>query len=69
MNRIFTAILISFVTGILVSPVVIFLAKKLKAKQNIYEYVDMHKSKQGTPTMGGIGIIIAVIVGAGCVFS
>ena len=69
MNRIFTAILISFVTGILVSPVVIFLAKKLKAKQNIYEYVDMHKSKQGTPTLGGFGIIIAVIVGSCCVFS
>lgn len=69
MNRIFTAILISFVTGIIVSPIVIILTKRLKAKQNIYEYVDMHKSKQGTPTMGGIGIIIAIIVGSVICFS
>lgn len=66
MNRIFTAILIAFVTCVVVSPVVIFLAKKLKAKQNIYEYVDMHKSKQGTPTMGGIAILIALIIGSVC---
>lgn len=64
MNRIFSAILVAFVTGIIVSPIVIFLAKKLKAKQNIYEYVDMHASKQGTPTMGGIGIIIALFIGS-----
>lgn len=66
MNRIFSAILIAFVTSVVVSPIVIFLAKKLKAKQNIYEYVDMHRSKQGTATMGGIGIIVALIVGSVC---
>lgn len=64
MNRIFIAILVSFVVGVAVSPLVIFLTKKLKAKQNIYEYVDMHKSKQGTPTMGGIGIIVSIVVGS-----
>ena len=64
MNRIFGAILVAFVVGIVVSPIVIFLAKKLKAKQNIYEYVDMHASKQGTPTMGGIGILVALIIGS-----
>ncbi|MBQ0017062.1 MAG: phospho-N-acetylmuramoyl-pentapeptide-transferase [Clostridiales bacterium] len=62
MDRIFTAILLSFVIGIVVSPLVIFFARKLKAKQNIYEYVDMHKGKQGTPTMGGIGIIISLTI-------
>lgn len=68
MNRIFTAVLISFAVGIIVSPIVIILANKLKAKQNIYEYVDMHKSKQGTATMGGVGIIIAIVIGSVCVF-
>lgn len=34
------------------------LLKKLKAKQTIYEYVDMHKGKSGTPTMGGISFVI-----------
>lgn len=67
MDRIFTAILISFVTGIIISPLVIFFAKKLKTGQNIYEYVDMHKAKQGTPTMGGLGIMLAIIVGSVCV--
>ena len=32
--------------------------KKVKAKQTIYEYVDMHKSKSGTPTMGGISFVL-----------
>ena len=68
MDRIFTAILVSFIVGLVVSPIVIFFAKKLKAKQNIYEYVDMHKAKQGTPTMGGIGIIIALVIGSVCGF-
>ncbi len=69
MNRIFTAILISFITAVVVSPIIIFLARKLKARQNIYEYVDMHKSKQGTPTMGGVGILIALIIGSVCCFT
>lgn len=37
----------------------------LKAKkmgQNISVYIEEHKSKQGTPTMGGICIIIALLV-------
>lgn len=69
MNRIFTAILIGFVIAVIVSPIVIFLAKKLKARQNVYEYVDMHKSKQGTPTMGGIGILVAIIIASICCFT
>ena len=35
--------------------------KKLKAKQTIYEYVDMHKAKTGTPTMGGISFVLGTI--------
>lgn len=62
MDRIFTAILVSFIIGLVISPLVIFLINKLKAKQNIYEYVDMHKQKQGTPTMGGIIIIFSLII-------
>lgn len=69
MNRIFTAIFIAFVIVVIVSPIVIFLAKKLKARQNVYEYVDMHKSKQGTPTMGGVGILVAIVIASICCFS
>ena len=32
--------------------------KKLKARQTIYEYVEFHKSKSGTPTMGGISFVL-----------
>lgn len=68
MESIFTAILISFTLALILSPLVINLVKKLKLKQNIYEYVDMHKSKQGTPTMGGIIFIVACVLGSICLF-
>ena len=36
--------------------------KKLKAKQTIYEYVELHKSKSGTPTMGGISFVLGLVI-------
>ncbi len=45
----------------LIAPAVIWLCKKLKAKQSILHYVDKHASKEGTPTMGGIIFILTVI--------
>lgn len=38
------------------------LLKRLKAGQYILSYVKEHKSKSGTPTMGGLAFIAAVIV-------
>ncbi|MCL2847167.1 MAG: phospho-N-acetylmuramoyl-pentapeptide-transferase [Firmicutes bacterium] len=43
-------------------PIVIKFCRKLKARQTILHYVDNHASKAGTPTMGGIGFIIAIAV-------
>jgi len=43
-------------------PIVIKFCKKLKARQTILHYVDNHASKAGTPTMGGIGFIIAIAI-------
>ncbi|MBQ4557814.1 MAG: phospho-N-acetylmuramoyl-pentapeptide-transferase [Clostridia bacterium] len=55
----------SFVTCILVSflitPVIFKLLKKLKVNQNILEYVDNHKSKSGTLSMGGLIFIIGAL--------
>ena len=62
MKHFLTAILISFVIAILLSPLIIKLVKKLKLKQNIYEYVENHSSKAGTPTMGGIIFISAILI-------
>lgn len=62
MEKIFLAILLAFCVGIFLSPIIIKLASRLKANQQIYEYVDMHCGKKGTPTMGGIIFIVAIIV-------
>ena len=67
MDRIFLGILLGFVFALILSPLVIKLTKRLKAKQNIYEYVDMHKNKQGTPTMGGLIFVLASVFAYVCV--
>ena len=41
--------------------------RKKKAGQEILQYVTEHSDKQGTPTMGGIAFILA-IVAAACIF-
>ena len=56
------AMLVSFVlVAIIMVPLIKFLRKK-KMGQNILKYVDMHSSKSGTPTMGGIGFIICIVI-------
>ncbi|MBQ4109607.1 MAG: phospho-N-acetylmuramoyl-pentapeptide-transferase [Clostridia bacterium] len=65
-------ILISFIICVCISPVLIPVLKKMKFGQQILEDgPTWHKSKSGTPTMGGIsfitGIVISVVV-CGAVF-
>ncbi len=38
--------------------IIIPILRKVKAGQTIYKYVDTHKEKNGTPTMGGLFFII-----------
>jgi len=45
-----------------IMPIVIIATKKLKFRQTILKYVDKHQGKSGTPTMGGIGFIISIVV-------
>ena len=54
--------LLGFAVALCISPLVISLVTRLKAKQNILTYVDKHKGKQGTPTMGGIIFMLSTIV-------
>lgn len=54
--------LFGFFVSLAFLPLVYNLIKKLKARQEILEYVDMHKSKSGTPTMGGIAFVLGFIV-------
>ena len=58
------SMLIAFVLSFLGCVVAIPLLKKLKAGQNILHYVKEHKSKSGTPTMGGIAFVFATLATA-----
>lgn len=51
--------LVAFLFCLLLCGMLLPLLKRLKAGQEILEYVTEHSSKQGTPTMGGIAFILA----------
>ena len=58
--------LVAFGVSALFCAMLLPLLKRLKAGQEILQYVTEHSAKQGTPTMGGImfitGIAAAIIV-------
>ena len=56
------AVTVAFALGMALAPLVIKLAKKLKAGQVVLGYVEQHKAKSGTPTMGGIIFIVPIVV-------
>ncbi len=51
-------LLFSVVAGIFTIP----LLRKIKAGQTILKYVENHKSKSGTPTMGGVFFILPAVI-------
>ncbi|MBR1984882.1 MAG: phospho-N-acetylmuramoyl-pentapeptide-transferase, partial [Clostridia bacterium] len=53
-----------FLLSIVISPMVISVIKREKMNQVILHYVESHKSKAGTPTMGGIIFIISIAISA-----
>lgn len=62
-SHIVIPVLISFAVSLVLGPVVIPFLRKLKMKQTErVEGVQSHLKKAGTPTMGGIIILLAVIV-------
>ena len=65
--RVLCALLISFVVGVIIAPIIVSSVKKMKANQTVLHYVTAHKNKDGTPTLGGLIFIIATIVGY-CIF-
>lgn len=57
------AIMIGFLSSVLLGLVLIPMLKKLKVGQRISVFVgDSHKSKEGTPTMGGLIFIIPTLL-------
>jgi phospho-N-acetylmuramoyl-pentapeptide-transferase len=55
-------LLISFALAGVIAVTGIPILRRLKAGQSILKYVDMHKGKSGTPTIGGIIFILPVIL-------
>ncbi len=66
--KIIIACISALAVGLVVGYPILLLMRKLKAGQQILSYVDKHKSKAGTPTMGGWIFIFAVAV-CGLAFS
>ena len=52
--------LVAFLLCLLLCGMLLPLLRRLKAGQEILQYVTEHKDKQGTPTMGGIAFILAI---------
>ena len=55
-------IVVGFAVSMILAPIVMYVIKKFKAKQNILEYVENHSSKQGTLTMGGLIFLIGSLI-------
>jgi phospho-N-acetylmuramoyl-pentapeptide-transferase len=63
MINMFIALALSFAIVVAIAPKTILFLKKLKFGQSILEIGPCwHKTKQGTPTMGGIMFILSTIV-------
>ncbi len=56
------SILISFIICLVLCLIGIPLLRKIKVGQPVLKYVEKHKDKNGTPTMGGIFFIFSVLI-------
>lgn len=54
--------LITFLLTVIIGIVIIPILRRVKAGQPILKYVEIHKEKGGTPTMGGLFFIITACV-------
>ena len=52
------SLVLSFILGLIAIPIL----KRIKAGQPILKYVETHKEKSGTPTMGGLFFITSASV-------
>lgn len=62
MEKIILGFIVSVVLAICVTPIVIQIVKKLACSQTILKYVEEHKSKQGTPTLGGLVFFVVTFL-------
>ena len=64
MKRYLAAMVAAFGISYLACLILIPILRKIKLGQNILTYVQEHKSKSGTPTMGGIAFVFAAVLTA-----
>ena len=62
MIKILLAFLCSFVLSVILMPIIIKLFKKKEASQTILGYVENHKEKNGTLTMGGVVFVLTTLI-------
>ena len=61
--KIFIPVLVSFVLSVIMGPLIIPILRKLKMGQTEREEgVKSHLKKAGTPTMGGVIILLSVVI-------
>ena len=68
MKTFLIGMLSAFCASLFLLLLILPLLKRLKAGQYILGYVKEHKDKGGTPTMGGLAFIAAIIIVALCTF-
>ncbi len=66
MIKLIGGFLLSFLVGVILMPFIIRLIRKLSCSQTILKYVEVHQSKQGTPTMGGVVFFVTTLIVAVC---
>ena len=62
MKTVILAGLVAFVVSLVFCALLIPALRKWKAGQNILSYVKEHKSKSGTPTMGGLAFVLPCVL-------
>ncbi len=62
MIKMLLAFLSSFALSLILMPLIIKLLKRVSANQTILGYVEEHKNKNGTTTMGGVVFILTSII-------
>lgn len=68
MKYYFFSAILAFLLSLVFCRVLIPVLRRIKAGQNILVYVKEHKSKGGTPTMGGIAFLLAATLAVTLVF-
>ena len=69
MQSVILLLIISFFVALVLAPVVLLVLRRMRANQAVLHYVDQHRAKSGTPTMGGFIFILPMLAIAPFVLS